>query len=255
MIFSFAAVISIFLLWEENSSSDDNRKFSFVKTNRVIDEEKEASLVKSDRIEDELQQSKTLSNVYKNFKLSLQELKKKEILFIGIIESIISSSWGIFFFFWTPVLTDLSPSDHINVGFTYICFIMALIGGAILYEIFIIKLKKQFYKILFISIGIQIIFFIVIVYSRSFYICLISFAIVNGAIGFTSPLFSIIKSNIIQEKFRSQLMSLFRVPLNVYVIILLLLNHFFSPTKVRYMNLFIFLIIFIYFIRLCSFQQ
>jgi hypothetical protein len=125
---------------------------------------------------------------------------------------------------------------------------MALIGGAILYEIFIIKLKKKFYNILFISIGIQIIFFIVIVYSRSFYISLISFAIVNGAIGFTSPLFSIIKSNIIQEKFRSQLMSLFRVPLNVFVIILLLLTHVFSPTKVIfYIN--------IIFYRFCLFQR
>jgi hypothetical protein len=248
MMFSIAAVISIIILWDENYSADiDYRKCSFIKNIRLTDEEKEASLVQSDKIEDELN-AKNLSNVYSNFKSSLNEFKKTEILFIGLIESITSSSWGIFFFFWTPVLTDLSPSNHINVGFTYICFVMALIGGAILYEIFIIKLKKKFYNILFISIGIQIIFFIVIVYSRSFYISLISFAIVNGAIGFTSPLFSIIKSNIIQEKFRSQLMSLFRVPLNVFVIILLLLTHVFSPTKVIfYINIIIY--------RFCLFQR
>ena len=59
---------------------------------------------------------------------------------------------------------------------------------------------------------------------------MIFLALFNGLTGFYNPLNSIVKSNILEEKYRALLMNLFRVPLNTYVIIVLL--------TLRYMNSF-----------------
>lgn len=267
LLFSAVSIITISFLWDENTANDNiwHTKYSFLKARSAISQE-ERSLKQDNNDSFSISQvnnennsnNKTFSAFYNQLKDSLQELKKKEVLYIGIIESIMNSSWGLFLFSWTPLLNDLSIKNHVNVGFTYICFVMALIGGAILYEIFIIKLRKSYYKVLFVAILIQIICFLVIVYTRSFYICLINLAFVNGMIGFTSPLFSIIKSSVIIEKFRSQIMSLFRVPLNIYVITLLLMTHYLSSTKVRFIIIKYFIIILlllIILIRLCLYPR
>ena len=67
-------------------------------------------------------------------------------------------------------------------------------------------------------------------YIEGFLCRMIFLALFNGLTGFYNPLNSIIKSNILVEKYRALLMNLFRVPLNTYVIVVLL--------TLRYMNSF-----------------
>ena len=57
-------------------------------------------------------------------------------------------------------------------------------------------------------------------------------ALFNGLTGFYNPLNSIIKSNILVEKYRALLMNLFRIPLNTYVIVVLLTLRYMNPFTV-----------------------
>ena len=244
MIFSCLGIVFIYFYWDENTATENLQTYRkemrhkmSIENEKCLDNTdnisflKSASLYKDSHIQ---HKKKTFKDLVTGLKESFNELKKKDVLYIGIIESITASSWGLFFFSWTPILNSLSPNNHVNVGFVYICFVMALIGGAMLYEIFLIKLKKNYYKTLLFSCIIQIISFLGVAVFSSFYIVLCFLAIINSLIGFTSPLFSIIKSVIIQEKYRSQLMSIFRVPLSIYVCILLLLTHYFSSSTVSF---------------------
>jgi hypothetical protein len=158
---------------------------------------------------------------------ALQELKKREVLCIGIIESTYQAVVNIYLFSWTPILQNSSDTG-INVGFIFTCFVITLILGTHIFEIFMIYLHADYYKSITTALlSLSGIFFMVY-YIDSFYVRFILLAAVNGTSGFMNPLMSIIKSRILVEKYRALLMSIFRVPLNAYVIIVLL--------SIRYMN-------------------
>ena len=245
MSFSFVAIVAIHFLWEENKSSDNfevDHKRSFDQDNNQNQNEDQTnqSLIESDsflKVKTVEPKPKTFFDIIDSLKESFVEFKKNEVLYLGIVESISNSALGFYLFTWTPILNSLSPNNHVNVGFVFICYVLALIGGSISFEIAIIKLKFHYYTVLFYSLIAQVICFLIVVYTRSFKIALICFSVMQGFNGFFGPLFSIIKSNVVVEKYRSQIMSLFRVPLNIYVCILLLLTYVLSPTKVKNFNL------------------
>lgn len=198
MIFSFLGFFFIFYLWDENTGDSENRK-----------------------------------GIFENLKEGLNEITSNQnILYIGLIESIITCGFGLFLFGWTPLLKSLTQSGEINVGFAFVCFVMCLITGATIFEIIVIKIRVKLYTSLFFGILASIIFFIIVVYTRSFIVGLFGLASINGLIGFVNPLLSTIKSQIISESHRSQIMGIFRVPLNLFLTTLLYLTSSLSTNQV-----------------------
>ncbi len=55
----------------------------------------------------------------------------------------------------------------------------------------------------------------------------------KGCFGFYNPLNSIIKTKILEEKFRALLMNIFRIPLNIYVVVVLLFLKYLDPFTVN----------------------
>jgi hypothetical protein len=70
---------------------------------------------------------------------SIQELKQRDVLSIGLIESIYQAVFNVYLFIWTPILQisklNLNEDSNINVGFIYICFVLMLIIGAKFFEV------------------------------------------------------------------------------------------------------------------------
>jgi cbb3-type cytochrome oxidase subunit 3 len=58
---------------------------------------------------------------------------------------------------------------------------------------------------------------------------------INGIQGFYNPLNSIIKSKILEEKYRATLMNIFRIPLNLYVIIILFVVKYMKPLSIAFL--------------------
>jgi hypothetical protein len=61
-------------------------------------------------------------------------LKKREVLSVGIMESLFLGTNTIFLFAWTPILQSSATGD-INVGIIFVCFIMSMIIGTMLFEV------------------------------------------------------------------------------------------------------------------------
>lgn len=170
----------------------------------------------------------------KTFSEAFAELKKREVLSIGIIESLYQAVVNIYLFAWTPIL-EKSTTTGINVGFIFTCFVITMILGTTIFEIFIIYLKCEYYRSIAAALLVQGLFFFCTYYVDIFLVRLVILACVNGTTGFFNPLNSIIKSRILVEKHRALLMSIFRIPLNAYVILVLISLKYMDPFTVCYL--------------------
>ncbi len=181
-------------------------------------------------------ENKPAENIHKGvgsaFGEAFRELKKREVLSMGIIESIFQAVINIYLFAWTPILQNSTDTLNINVGFIFTCCIFTMILGTKLFEIFMIYLKADSYISVSLALLIQLILFSLVYFIESFFIRLLLLASINGIGGFVNPLMSIVKSKILVEEHRASLMSIFRIPLNLYVIIVLLVLRYMDPFSV-----------------------
>ena len=191
---SFLALVVIAKLWDENSGA--------------------------------IQRGTSISTQLKE---ASKEFKKKEVLCIGLIEGIAMACLNIYLFSWTPILKQSTPGG-MNVGFIFTSMVLTMIVGTKSYEVLIVYLKLDYYISIAGCLFLQGLLLFLTYFIEGFLARMIFLALFNGLTGFYGPLNSIIKSNIIIEKYRALLMNLFRVPLNIYVIIVLL--------TLRYMNSF-----------------
>jgi MFS family permease len=178
--------------------------------------------------ENELQVSKKES-VWKQLDGAFDELKKVDVLCVGLIEGIAMACLNIYLFSWTPILKQSTPGG-MNVGFIFTSMVLTMIVGTKSYEVLIVYLKLDYYMSIAGCMLFQGLLLFLTYYVEGFLCRMIFLALFNGLTGFYNPLNSIVKSNILVEKYRALLMNLFRVPLNTYVIIVLL--------TLRYMNSF-----------------
>ena len=162
-------------------------------------------------------------------KEAMKEFRKVDVLCIGLIEGIAMACLNIYLFSWTPILKQSTPGG-MNVGFIFTAMVLTMIVGTKSYEVLIVYLQLDYYISIAGCLFLQGLLLFLTYYFESFLARLIFLALFNGMTGFYCPLNSIIKSNILIEKYRALLMNLFRVPLNIYVIIVLL--------TLRYMNSF-----------------
>jgi len=186
MIFSLISIITIMLSWSENKPASFN-----------------------------------ISNTFNQYKEAFMELKKREVLTMGIIESTWAAVLSIFIFAWTPILKS-STQFEFNPGMVFFCFVMAIISGTKLYEIFVIHLRSNVFICMFFVLLVEILAFLILYSFNIFYVRFLMCIIINGICGIYQPINSIIKAKILKEKYRALLMNLFRVPLNLYVVFVLI---------------------------------
>lgn len=160
---------------------------------------------------------------------ALREFKKGEVLGIGLIEGIVMACLNMFLFSWTPILKQ-STSRGMNPGFIFTSMVLTMIVGTKICKLLIVYLYCDYFISITGCLFLQGIFLILTYYKDSFLERLIFLCAFDGLIGFYNPVNSVLKSKILVEKYRALLMNLFRVPLNIYVIIVLL--------TIRYINSF-----------------
>ena len=138
----------------------------------------------------------------------------------------------MFLFLWTPVLIYSNPDGDINIGFIYICLVASILIGTSVFEVFIIYYKVGLYYLLSVVLFLIVVCLSLIYFINLFMVRLILFAALNGLVGLYNPLFSFIKYKILEEKHRALLMNIFRIPLNIYVVVCLSLLKVMDPFMV-----------------------
>ena len=164
-------------------------------------------------------------------KEAFSELKKVNVLCIGLIEGIAMGVLNIFLFSWTPILKQSTPGG-MNVGFIYTSIVLTMIIGTKSYEVLIVYCNFDYYMSITGCLFIQGFLLFITYFDDRFLARLIYLSLFNGMTGFYNPLNSIVKSNILIDKYRALLMNLFRIPLNIYVIIVLLTLRYMNPFTV-----------------------
>ena len=171
------------------------------------------------------------SNTMEQFKEAIKELKKVNVLCIGLIEGIAMGILNIYLFSWTPILKQSTPGG-MNVGFIYTCMVLTMIVGTKSYEVLIVYCNFDYYMSITGCLFIQGTLLYLTYYIDNFLARLLFLSLFNGLTGFYNPLNSIVKSNILVDEYRALLMNLFRIPLNIYVIIVLLTLRYMNPFTV-----------------------
>ena len=88
--------------------------------------------------------AKSTQTFGEQLKEASQELKKVNVLCIGLIEGIALAVLNIFLFSWTPILKQSTPGG-MNVGFIYTTMVLTMIVGTKSYEVLIVYCNLDYY--------------------------------------------------------------------------------------------------------------
>ena len=96
---------------------------------------------------------------------------------------------------------------------------------------------NSYYLTIFVTITSSIGFFLDFL-SKEFYVILIMLIYFDGISGLFQPLMSSIKSEMLEEEKRTTIMTFFRIPINFFAIITLVLTKIISTKQVKYFVLY-----------------
>ena len=160
---------------------------------------------------------------------------------LAIAQSCFEGAMYTFVFMWTPALKTAEESKAEEEGRTlqegtsqylgviFACFMVCVMVGSSVFKLFNTN-KTRLYNIPLIlhavSFTTMLLITIFYEYKVMVYICFLIFEI---SVGVFYPAYGVIKSEKLPEEIRSSVMNIFRIPLNAFVVLLLLKIKFLSP--------------------------
>jgi len=154
-------------------------------------------------------------------------LGDKKILLCGLICSSFESSMFIFVFNWTPCLMEagqpVPPFGHIFTGFMIFCLL-----GTRVYAYLAGKLAVE--EIGFIVMVVSAACHLTVFFFDNVQIRFVAFLAFEACVGLYFPMMGTLKGEIVPEDMRSTIYNLYRLPLNVVVLMPLLMNFSISTT-------------------------
>jgi len=178
------------------------------------------------------------SSLSKGFSLIMSDSR---IAALGMGQSCFEGAMYTFVFMWTPALKtieesaaetsghELQHSTSKYLGTIFAVFMVCVMVGSSIFKLFSAK-KENLYKIplvmhivAFLSMGMTAAF---INHKPTVYAMFLLF---ETTVGVFYPSYGVIKSEKIPEEIRSSVMNIFRIPLNAFVVVLLLKIKYLSP--------------------------
>jgi len=154
-------------------------------------------------------------------------LEDKRILLCGLICSSFESSMFIFVFNWTPCLMEegqpAPPFGHIFTGFMVFCLL-----GTRVYSFLAKTLAVEDIGLL-VMLGSAACHLTVLLF-QDVTIRFLAFLAFEGCVGLYFPVIGTLKGDIVPENMRSTIYNIYRLPLNVIVLMPLLMNFSISTT-------------------------
>uniref|UniRef100_A0A7S3L5Q9 Molybdate-anion transporter n=1 Tax=Amphora coffeiformis TaxID=265554 RepID=A0A7S3L5Q9_9STRA len=147
-------------------------------------------------------------------------IRSREILLCGIVSCLYEGSMYIFIFMWTPALMRLSQGEKLPFGLIFSTFMVCSMAGSSLFSIF----NEHFpldYQALFVLLlaAASMVMLLVTTEQKSQYTAMNLF---EFTIGMYFPVIGCLKSAIVPESQRAAIYNLYRIPLNLIVLLGLL---------------------------------
>jgi len=163
---------------------------------------------------------------------------------LGLAQSSFEGAMYTFVFMWTPALKTeaetkaelagqtLENSTSDNLGLIFACFMVSVMVGSSIFKL-LTHQKGMLYKIPLLVHGVA--FFAmgtITLYIENKQVVYAMFLLFEMTVGLFYPAYGCIKSERIPEEIRSAVMNIFRMPLNGFVVLLLLKIKYLSPESV-----------------------
>lgn len=181
-----------------------------------------------------------VSSFNKSFQLVKSDPK---ISTLALAQSCFEGAMYTFVFMWTPALKTaeemkaeeegyadkLEDSTSAYLGVIFACFMVCVMVGSSIFKL-VATNKRRLYQIPLILHAVAFTMMLMVTFFYEYklvvYICFLIFEI---SVGVFYPAYGVIKSEKVPEEIRSSVMNIFRIPLNAFVVILLLKIKFLSP--------------------------
>lgn len=188
------------------------------------------------------QQQNMMSSLTKGFNLIRNDSR---IAALGLGQSCFEGAMYTFVFMWTPALkTDAEKAAEAAggegsmettsqyLGVIFAVFMVCVMVGSSVFKIFSVK-KEVLYKIpLYLHATAFLAMASVALFLENKTVVYMGFLVFEGTVGLFYPSYGVIKSEKIPEDIRSAVMNIFRMPLNAFVVVLLLKIKFLSSQSV-----------------------
>lgn len=191
------------------------------------------------------QQLNMLSSLTRGFDLVRRDGR---IAALGMAQSCFEGAMYTFVFMWTPAMKtaveteaeikneSIKGSTSEYLGLIFAVFMVTVMVGSSIFKIFAIN-KTVLYKIPIVVHGIAMVtMFFTAVFIDQKDIVYAMFLLFEVGVGLFYPAYGVIKSEKIPEDIRSAVMNIFRIPLNAFVVVLLLKIKLLSPSIVFYIT-------------------
>jgi len=154
-------------------------------------------------------------------------LDDKKILLCGLICSSFESSMFIFVFNWTPCLMEpdqpVPPFGHIFTGFMIFCLLGTRVYA---YVASTLAVEQIGLLVMIVSVACHLTVFLV----SNVMVRFVAFLVFEMCVGLYFPMMGTLKGDIVPEDMRSTIYNIYRLPLNVIVLMPLLMNFSISTT-------------------------
>eukprot|EP00419_Tripos_fusus_P012749 CAMPEP_0172666702 /NCGR_PEP_ID=MMETSP1074-20121228/7972_1 /TAXON_ID=2916 /ORGANISM="Ceratium fusus, Strain PA161109" /LENGTH=482 /DNA_ID=CAMNT_0013483119 /DNA_START=133 /DNA_END=1578 /DNA_ORIENTATION=- len=153
--------------------------------------------------------------------------RKKQILLCGLIACLFESSMFIFVFYWTPCLMEpnlpIPPFGHIFSGFMIWCML-----GTRVYSFLASRfpVRRICLGVMMVSVFCHVTVFL----FKDVVIRFLAFLVFEMMVGLYFPMMGTLKSDIVPEDLRSTIYNIYRLPMNMIVLLPLLMNFSIATT-------------------------
>ena len=149
------------------------------------------------------------------------------ILLLGLVQSMFESVMYIFVFLWTPILD--TNGGQWPLGLVFSCFMVCFMIGSSL-NCLLLNCNVRPARILFIAIASSLVAMLTCSWSTdgahlSPVLSFLAFLVLEISVGIYFPAIGYLRSQVIPESLRANIMNWFRVPLNIIICLVLYWLH------------------------------
>ena len=230
---------------EENDEGDENASFEEDGDEEGQDREDEEDATKMPPRGRTLRKTrrKRRGGILESFKIVAT---RPELLSLGTTNSLYEAALHVFVFIWTPALEKRKDADQTVSGFVphgvvFSLFMTCKMLGSMTYSILSSVQRKRPYvnvsgsgdnsnntsiaqtrkSLRYVFLAAAISFFWTVVFKESYFVALFAFCAFEFGLGVYWPAMAVLRGELVPNNLRASVTSVFRVPLNVLVVMLL----------------------------------
>ena len=152
----------------------------------------------------------------------------EQILLCGLICSLFEGSMYAFVFMWTPALQADGGSEELPFGLIFATFMVCCMAGSSVFGFYVKIMKVREIGVKTFVLAAAALFVPVLTSDTT--LVFLSFLVFEFTVGLYFPTMGTLKSSIVPEKMRSTIYNIYRIPLNVIVLTVLLTDLTISTT-------------------------